>query len=37
MRQVGGWLDVLGVWDENAIKLDCEDCCTTINEIKFTE
>ena len=27
----------LGVWDENAIKLDCEDHRTTINVIKFIE
>ena len=25
--------DVLGVWDGNAIKLDCGDHCTTINVI----
>ena len=29
---VGG---VLGVWDGNAIKLGCGDCCTTIKVIKF--
>ena len=29
-----GWA---GVWDENAIKLSCDDGCTTINIIKFTE
>ena len=23
--------------DGNAIKLDCDDCCTTINVIKFIE
>ena len=27
--RLGG--DVLGVWDENAIKLGCDDHCTTIN------
>jgi len=27
----------LGVWDGNAIKLKCDDCCTTINVIKFIE
>ena len=27
-----GW-----VWDGNAIKLDCDDHCTTINVIKFIE
>jgi len=24
---------VLGVWDGNSIKLDCDDHCTTINVI----
>ena len=24
-----------GVWDGNAVKLGCDDCCTTINVIKF--
>ena len=27
----------LGVWDGNGIKLCCDDCCTTINVIKFIE
>ena len=36
-RQVGGWGDGLGVWDRNAIKLGCDDCCTTINVILSTE
>ena len=31
---VGGWA---GVWDANGIKLGCDDCCITINVIKFTE
>ena len=31
------WGDGLGVWDENVVKLDCDDGCTTINIIKFTE
>ena len=36
MREVGGgWGNALGVWDGNAIKLDCDDRCTTINVIKF--
>ena len=35
MRQVGGWGDALRVWDGNAIKFGCDDCCTTINVIKF--
>ena len=36
MRQVGGVGGALGVWDGNATKLDCDDHCTTINVIKFT-
>ena len=28
-----GW----GVWDGNDIKLDCDDCCTTVNVMKFIE
>ena len=35
--RLGGWGDGLRVWDGNAIKLGCDDCCTTINVIKFTE
>ena len=32
-----GWGgDELGVWDGNAIKLGCDDCCTTINVIKLS-
>ena len=27
--------DGLGVWDRNAVKLGCDDHCTTINAIKF--
>ena len=27
----------LGVWDQNVLKLDCADGCTTINKIKFVE
>ena len=34
---LGEWGDALGVWDGNAIKLGCDDHCTTINVIKFTE
>ena len=30
-----GWGGVMGVWDGNAIKLGCDDDCTTINVIKF--
>ena len=37
MRQVGGWGDALGVGDGNAINLGCDDCCTTINAMKFIE
>ena len=29
--------DGLGFWDGNAIKLGCDDQCTTINVIKFIE
>ena len=34
---LGGGGDALRVWDENAIKSDGNDHCTTINAIKFTE
>ena len=27
--------DALRVWDGNAIKFGCDDCCTYINGIKF--
>ena len=37
MRQVVGWGDALAVWDGNAIKLGCDDCCTTMNVVKFIE
>ena len=30
---LGEWRDVLGVWDGNPIKLDCDDHCTTTNAI----
>ena len=30
-----GW--GLGVWAGNAVKLGCDDRCTIINVIKFTE
>ena len=33
----GGWGDGLGFWDRNPIKFGCDDCCTTINVIKFIE
>ena len=34
-----GWgrRDGMRVWDENTVKLGCDDCCTTINIIKFIE
>ena len=32
-----GLEDGLGVWDGNAVKLDYDDHCTTINVIKFIE
>lgn len=33
-----GWgRDGLVVWDENAIKLGRDDCCTMTNKIKFIE
>ena len=31
----GGWGYALRVWDGNAIKFGCDDCCTPINVIKF--
>ena len=33
MVQFGGWGNALGLWDGNAIKLGCDDHCTTINVI----
>ena len=32
---VGEWGDALGVWGGSAIKLGCDDHCTTTNIIKF--
>ena len=32
-----GMGDALGVWHENALKLGCDDHCTTANVIKFIE
>ena len=29
--------DGLGIWNGSATKLGCDDHCTTINVIKFTE
>ena len=37
LRHVGGWGDVMRVWDGNPIKFACDDYCTTINVIKFIE
>ena len=34
-RQFRGWDDVLGLWDGNPIKLDCDDHGTTINVISL--
>ena len=34
---MGGGGDGLGVWDGNALKLHCDDGCTTIDIIKFIE
>ena len=31
------WRDGLEVWDRKVVKLGCDDGCTTINRIKFTE
>ena len=38
-KETGWWAegDELGVWDGNAIKLGCDDRCTTINVVKFIE
>ena len=36
MRQVGGCGDALRVWDDNSVKFGCDDCCTPINVIKFS-
>ena len=30
-----GWGDALRVWNGNAAKFGCDDCCTLINVIKF--
>ena len=34
---VWGMGDGLGIWDGNAINVDCDDCCKTIDVIKFIE
>ena len=33
----GGGGDALGIWDGNAVKFGCDDCCTTITVIKIFE
>ena len=35
MLIVGGWGDAMKVWDGNAVKFGCDDCCIPINVIKF--
>lgn len=30
-----GWGDALRLWDGNAVKFGCDDCCTHINVIKL--
>ena len=35
MRQVGGQADASRVWDGNAVKFGCDDCCTLINAVKL--
>ena len=37
MRQVGGWGEGMRVWDGNAVKFGCDNCCTPTNGIKFTK
>ena len=32
-RQFGGWGDVLGFWDGNPVKVDCDDYYTTTDVI----
>ena len=34
-RQFWGWGDVLGLWDGNPIRLDCDDHCKSINVINW--
>ena len=36
-RQIVVGRDGLGVWEGNVVKLGCDDHCTTINIIKYTE
>ena len=38
MKQVGGWQGgALRVWDGNAIKFGCDDCCTPIIATQFVK
>lgn len=32
---MGEWADVLSVWDDNAIKLGFDDCCTPKKQQKI--
>ena len=34
---LGVWGDVLGLWDGNPVKLDCDDQCTTTDVINSLE
>ena len=36
-RQFGGWGDMLGLWDENPVKLDSYDHYTTTDVINSFE
>ena len=36
-RQFVGWADVLGLWDGNPVKLDCDDRYTTTDVINSFE
>ena len=35
--RLGGGGDALRVWDGHAIQFGCDDRCTPVNVIKFTE
>ena len=35
MRQVLGMGDVLRIWDGHTVWFGCDDCCTSVNVIKF--
>ena len=34
---LGGWEDMLGLWDGNPVKLDCDDHYTTTDVINSSE